>query len=200
MRAMIALVLCTVVTLCGGCATFVTGAGPDQKVSVRSTPNGANVFVDGQFKGTTPTSIAVTRIDKHTVRVEREGFEPYVHEMEPGANPWLLGNIPLLFLFIVPGVAGAIIDVLDGAYIWVGGDIDAKLRPDRTGEFGTPPQPTTAVPAGGYRYDRGAGAPRSTAPNIPRAGPTPRPSSAAAPAPASGGGSRLPQRRPVGAN
>jgi len=196
MRLLIALVLGTLLTVCSGCATFVTGAGPDQKVSVRSTPNGANVFVDGQFKGTTPTSISVTRIDKHRVRIERQGFEPYEHEMEPGANPWLMGNIPLLLLFIVPGVAGFAIDVLDGAYIWVGGDIDAKLRADKTGDYGTPPQPTTAVPAGGYRYDRGAGAPRSTPSNVPRAGPQYAPP----PPPSTGDGTRLPQRRPAAAS
>jgi hypothetical protein len=186
-----ALVFVTLLMVCSGCATFVTGAGPDQKIRVRSEPNGARVFVDGDYRGITPTSISVTRVDQHLVRVELNGFAPYDRELKPSFNPWFLGNIPLTLVGIIPGPVGAIIDLLDGAVSWVGGDVTARLTPAPGTVYGTPPQPSGYQPTGGYRSD-GAAAPRSIAPSTPRAAPHPPQTASDT--------TRLPQRRRTGAN
>jgi len=94
-----------------GCATIITGANPDQKIRVASEPRGASVYVDGQYKGNTPMSIALTRRDHHQVRVELTGYQTYEREVKPGFNLWFLGNI------VIGGLIGMTIDAIDGAVI-----------------------------------------------------------------------------------
>ena len=124
-----------------GCATFVTGGGPDQRIRVTSEPKGAKVFVDGTYRGTTPTSVSMTRVDNHVLRIELDGYVPFEREVRTGHNPWFWGNLVLAFPFIVPGIVGGVIDLLDGAVNWVGGDVHAYLEPT-----GAPAGPPAAPP------------------------------------------------------
>ena len=178
MRLACAAVLGAVMMLCTGCASFVTGGGPDQKIRVVSTPPGADVYIDGVHKGVTPTSITITRVDEHLLRVVLAGYEPFEKTITPGFNPWVLGNAVLALAFIVPGVVGVVIDSLSGAWIWVGGDVHATLKPISpgsaySGTAGTPgARPSSNI--------------QTTAP--PRAGP----------GAGSGSGSYLPPRRAPG--
>ena len=176
MRFLGALILAALLSGSTGCATFVTGGGPDQKIRITSQPTGAKVYIDGDYKGTTPTSVNVTRVDNHAVRIVLEGYAPYERTIKTGFNPWIFGNTVLALAFIIPGVAGAVIDVLDGAVAWVGGDVDVKMdKLDSSSPYGT----TTTGTGGDAQF-------RSTA--VPRGGPPP-PSN----------GSHLPQQRPAGA-
>jgi len=51
-----------------------------ETVTVRSTPYLSEVFVDGESMGYTPAKIAVP-LGKHTFRVEKPGYKPWIKEM-----------------------------------------------------------------------------------------------------------------------
>jgi hypothetical protein len=50
-------------------------------INVQSTPPSAKVFVDGNFKGTTPVKIDL-KPGKHRVRVMLEGYQSWEHQVE----------------------------------------------------------------------------------------------------------------------
>lgn len=141
--------LCAAAAFCclmsTGCATFVTGAGPDQKIRIVSEPRGAHVYVDDDYKGLTPVSVTLTRADHHRVRVEREGYQPFEKMVKSNVNPWILGNI------ILGGLIGLGIDVLDGSVLWVGGDVHAKMvrAPGGPGPDGPAPAALASSRVGG---------------------------------------------------
>jgi PEGA domain len=58
-----------------GCAT-VFPPGPDL-VSIQSEPAGAEVFINGEARGQTPLGLPLTCTPPPTVRVEKDGYEPY---------------------------------------------------------------------------------------------------------------------------
>lgn len=108
-----------------GCATIITGAGPDQKVRIASEPRGASVYIDGQYKGITPTSVPLTRKDHHALRLELVGFANFEKEIESGFNAWFLGNI------LFGGIIGIVVDAVDGAITGLSpNDLTAKLIPN----------------------------------------------------------------------
>jgi hypothetical protein len=45
-------------------------------LTLTSTPDGADVEVDGAFVGTTPSTIPIASGD-HSVRVSKKGYQPY---------------------------------------------------------------------------------------------------------------------------
>jgi hypothetical protein len=49
-------------------------------VAVRSTPDGADITVDGKFMGSTPSNLRLTPGD-HSVSVEKPGFKPWQREV-----------------------------------------------------------------------------------------------------------------------
>jgi hypothetical protein len=51
-------------------------------VSVKSRPEGARVYVDGEFQGFAPAAIAALPVGRHFLRVERPGFKVYGQMME----------------------------------------------------------------------------------------------------------------------
>jgi hypothetical protein len=134
--------------LSGGCATIMTGAGPNQTVKVSSTPRGARVYVDGEYRGTTPVGVAMTRSDRHLVRLELDGYSAAERSLAPGYNPWHLGNI------VLGGLVGASVDLLDGSFLWLGGPVNQKLV--RVPVPGAMTAAASAAPppgAGSYRQD-----------------------------------------------
>ena len=47
-----------------------------QNIGVQSDPSGANVYLDGELVGKTPTQLEVGRDRAHTVYLKREGYRP----------------------------------------------------------------------------------------------------------------------------
>jgi hypothetical protein len=43
-------------------------------VVVRTTPQGANIYIDGDFKGTTPLTLMLP-VERHQIRIIRTGYE-----------------------------------------------------------------------------------------------------------------------------
>ena len=75
-----------------GCATRKNGT--TQLVRVTSTPPGAEVFLDGRSRGTTPTWIRLSRRSREPrIRIEREGHSHHMW-LRRGMSPWMLANIP----------------------------------------------------------------------------------------------------------
>lgn len=74
-RVLLSLLWLLAVTTLTGCATAANGT--TQRVSFSSHPSGAVVIVDGHKVGTTPVTVALSRSDRHTVRIEKKGYIPY---------------------------------------------------------------------------------------------------------------------------
>ena len=70
-----------------GCATMFNRSA-QQRVLVTSTPPGAEVFVDGDPVGTTPTSVVVRESDAPEVRLESDGQSRQVR-ISRRMSPWL---------------------------------------------------------------------------------------------------------------
>ena len=73
----------TTTSVSAGATTVVSAAlvpVPDPttgSVSVQSTPDGANAFLDGTLVGLTPVTVSGVTPGSHQVRIEKTGYEPY---------------------------------------------------------------------------------------------------------------------------
>jgi len=56
-----------------GCATMIYGT--TQSISVTSEPVGAEVWTNGQFLATTPTTLTLRRKSDYDIEIKKEGFE-----------------------------------------------------------------------------------------------------------------------------
>jgi diacylglycerol kinase family enzyme len=60
-------------------------AAPPASVTVKSTPPGADINVDGKFMGSTPSTIQLVP-GEHQVSVEKEGLRPWQRTMTVSAG------------------------------------------------------------------------------------------------------------------
>ena len=97
-----------------GCATIMQGSS--QEVSISSQPTGANVFVDGVMVGTTPHVANLKRKDKHVVRLELDGYQPFELPLTRATSGWVWGNLAF------GGLPGLAIDAISGGMY--------KLKPE----------------------------------------------------------------------
>lgn len=128
--------------LLAGCATIVNGTAQD--VNLMSSPAGAKVYVNGEYQGETPLTVALSRRDYHDVRLEKSGYEDYQETIGRTWSPWVLGN------WCVPpfGICGLMIfvpvDYVTGGSHELGPSrIDAEMRPLANSE---PAPPQTSEP------------------------------------------------------
>ncbi|MFB6271616.1 MAG: PEGA domain-containing protein [Salinibacter sp.] len=104
-----------------GCATLIHGT--DQEVEIQSDPTGAQVEIDGRPVGETPTTATLARNRTHSVRILREGYEPYRVTLRRGRSLWLATNI---FNLMIPGL---LVDASTGAFYSLDpGNINATLQ------------------------------------------------------------------------
>ena len=54
------------------CAT----CAPYQNVGIESAPEGAEVFLDGEWVGTTPLRLAISTASDHSVYLKKQGYRP----------------------------------------------------------------------------------------------------------------------------
>lgn len=101
------------------CSTIMNGRY--QQVAFNSDPPGANVWVDSQLRGTTPTFAYLKRSKPYTVCIDLEGYKPYQVQLVPMVSGWVFGNI------IFGGVIGVAVDVLTGSM--------HKLSPNQLNAF-----------------------------------------------------------------
>ncbi len=129
------------------CATLFNGT--TQRIHVASTPPGAEVFLDGEPVGATPTEISVSRRNREPqIRIQKEGSAHYVWPRR-GTSLRILPSIAagaylgyasaiglgcdecdspnLVGLFI--GLVPAVIDLVTGAAYEFPSRVDATLAP-----------------------------------------------------------------------
>lgn len=111
--------------LLSGCATLFSGSS--QEVEIESTPSNANVMVDGMDRGTTPTTIEVTRPeqgDSPEITLNKEGYEETTLQLERQFNAVTLVNVvnPLAYVPLGIPATGFAVDWYTGA-LW-------KYQPD----------------------------------------------------------------------
>ena len=61
-------------------AGVATAAAVQTTLEITSTPAGAEIQLDGNFSGDTPSSITVTP-GEHTIKVSRSGYKPWERKM-----------------------------------------------------------------------------------------------------------------------
>jgi hypothetical protein len=100
--------------LVAACATIMQGSS--QEVSIASTPTGARLLLDGTESGKTPFVASLKRKDKHVIRIEMEGYQPFEMPLGRGTSGWVWGNI------VFGGLPGLAIDAITGGMY--------KLKPE----------------------------------------------------------------------
>ena len=121
-RAFVAaiLIVCT-----SGCATIVKGT--TQKVPVASDPSNADVFVDGNLVGQTPTTVVLKRKNDHLLMVQKVGFTPKSVAVVKNVGGAVWGNI------LAGGLIGWGVDAADGSqYNLIPSTVSVKLDPALT--------------------------------------------------------------------
>ena len=102
----VALTMIQLVTL-SGCATIVSGKTQD--ISIRTTPPGADVLIDGSVAGTSPMIANLVRKRRHEIQFKMAGQPDVSRGTTRGFNWWYLGNA------ILGGIIGLIVDPITGA-------------------------------------------------------------------------------------
>ena len=112
-------------TLAGsvGCATIMSDGGGDRPLLVTSTPDGAKVYVKRgaadwkEQPGVTPTTIMLDPVKgDYQLKLELDGYEPILGHINTTVDPWLIGSVALVIVFVIPGVVATAIDFATGAW------------------------------------------------------------------------------------
>jgi hypothetical protein len=105
-----------------GCATIVKGT--TQSIPVASDPSSADILVDGNLVGQTPTAIQLKRKHDHLVTIQKVGFRPKSVAVVKNVGGAVWGNI------IAGGLIGWGVDATTGAqYNLVPKTISVQLEP-----------------------------------------------------------------------
>jgi hypothetical protein len=91
-----------------GCATVFKGEY--RSVKIKSEPDGAMVFVNGEFQGRTPVRLELRPSRPYTIEFKKEGYETEVRRIknEIGVG-WVI-------LDVVLGVVPVLVDGLTGSW------------------------------------------------------------------------------------
>jgi len=151
-RICLAATVALVVVMTQGCATIV--CTPNQTVSIKSKPDLALVRIQRPadnkladvWEGKTPAKVKLPRKGAYLVTVEKQGYTPQetVIGQDSWGNVWVLGNLPLLAVGLIPGIIGITVDGSTGAAMKLSPDvIDVTLLP-----VGVTAGKTSPAPAG----------------------------------------------------
>lgn len=103
-RVLLALITLTIVS---GCATVVKGT--TQSIPVNSDPTGAEVVVNNNVLGTTPTEIKLKRKRDHQVVIRKEGYTSVTMPVLKSVGGAVWGNV------LAGGLIGWGVDATSGA-------------------------------------------------------------------------------------
>lgn len=98
--------VCMPLILLTGCASIMHGTR--QTIGISSYPTNAEVWVDNNYAGKSPTFVHLTRKDNHFIRLELEGYETYEAVLTHQVSGWVFGNI------VFGGLPGLAIDAISG--------------------------------------------------------------------------------------
>lgn len=105
------IVLSTVILLAyvlGGCATIFKGAHDD--VNFTSVPGGAQIYVNGFARGTTPITLKLESKHTYTIEFKKERYEPKTYTI---TNHVGVGWVVLDVIF---GLVPVVVDAATGAW------------------------------------------------------------------------------------
>lgn len=68
-----------------GCATVISGTS--ESVTIDSSPQKAEVYIDGAMVGVTPMTLKLEKNKKDSVMVKKEGFKPQSRELTKQYDP-----------------------------------------------------------------------------------------------------------------
>lgn len=118
------LIILVLVVFLSGCATIMNG--DSQFVRINSQPEGAKVFVAGNYF-ITPAEVLLKRgypMHEYQLLFEKEGYKPGYARIEQRLSKWLWGDI---IYAVIPGVA---VDfITGGAFKLYPKEISVKLEP-----------------------------------------------------------------------
>lgn len=143
------LVTGTILAFSCGCATLASPSST-QRVVVSSDPPGAQLLVDGQPAGVTPTAVELGRRDRETtLRFEKDGFLPDERSVRRSVSRWLLADVAFIAVTsflpgggdegpppprIAVGLSWVLgLEYLTGAAFRLPKSVDAKLTPAPAG-------------------------------------------------------------------
>ena len=89
-----------------GCATIIHGTTQDIEVS--SSPDNAEVWVDGAKLGSTPTRLTLKRKSSHEIKISKQGYKDVTATLDNNVDAWIIGNV------IFGGLIGCGIDFITG--------------------------------------------------------------------------------------
>lgn len=108
--------------LASGCATIVKGT--TQQIPITSDPLAADIVVDGNLVGQTPTSVSLKRKNDHLLTIQKTGYQPKAVAVVRNVGGAVWGNI------IAGGLIGWGVDAVSGAqYNLVPVTVSVKLEP-----------------------------------------------------------------------
>jgi hypothetical protein len=102
-------VIAMLISIISGCASIVDGS--TQLINIQSSPQDAEVSINGTVVGVTPLSIEVKRLENSVLKVSKEGFKPQELTMATKLNGTFWGNV------VIGGVFGSTTDKATGASI-----------------------------------------------------------------------------------
>lgn len=95
-----------------GCATVIDGKM--QKITIRSEPEGAEVYFMGEKVGTTPATISVKRIPNSQVTLRKAGRQDATLTLKATTNPNIWWNA--VFCLTTYGVPSTLTDLANGSF------------------------------------------------------------------------------------
>ena len=108
MKVLLAATLIALMLGLTGCAAMF--ASKSTPVAMQTTPTGAEVWVDGNNRGTTPVSLDLSNKKTYIVTFKRDGFADATYEIKNGVGAgWIL-------LDILGGLVPVVIDAATGAW------------------------------------------------------------------------------------
>jgi len=102
-----------IAVMLSGCATITQGK--NEKVTIDSTPRGADVLVDRDQHFITPATVYLKRTDPHTFVFAKDGYQEDHEALTSSATGAVWGNYGLASLGAVGILTGYIVDQSSGA-------------------------------------------------------------------------------------
>lgn len=102
------LALCMLTAAVGGCASILKGTS--QEVFIVSEPSRAEVYIDGQLRGTTPLELKLETDETYVIEYRMDGYttETFNISNSIGAG-WII-------LDVVCGIVPVVVDAVTGAW------------------------------------------------------------------------------------
>lgn len=106
---------------CSGCASIING--PDQKVTILSQPEGADILINGQEAGKTPATFMIVRSKNHEISVLKDGYHAETVQLKRSLSP------VAIFYLLPGGLVSFGVDATQGSQFSFPDRVDVALKP-----------------------------------------------------------------------